>query len=190
MCSGVKGKDKVFLLQSYFFILSLPFKLHSNWIAKKRTLSYSINRLVQVIDILNEYTTLYISCFLWNLRCSKSSPKDASSLLWEGEREARMGGRGEMEMWKRNFCPLPPAHALNGDQTCNPGMCPDRKSNLQPFGVQDNVPTNSAIQQGPLWTFLRPLLFGKIHCRIVQDSPLLNLIITDFFKPYFHFNIF
>ena len=40
----------------------------------------------------------------------------------EGERETSMCG-----------CLL---HAPNGDLTCNPGMCPDWESNLQPFASQ------------------------------------------------------
>ena len=34
------------------------------------------------------------------------------------------------------------------DQTRNPGMCPDWGLNLQPFGVQDDAPTNWATQPG------------------------------------------
>ena len=35
-----------------------------------------------------------------------------------------------------------------GDQTGNPDMCPDWESNLQTFGVNDNVPTNGATWPG------------------------------------------
>ena len=34
----------------------------------------------------------------------------------------------------RNINQLPPLRAQTEDQTCNPGMCPDWKSNLQLFG--------------------------------------------------------
>ena len=34
---------------------------------------------------------------------------------------------------------MPPACAQIGDQTCNPGMCPDQESNPQLCGLQDNA---------------------------------------------------
>ena len=49
------------------------------------------------------------------------------------EREKRRGGERETSM--------PPIHALPRYQTQNPGMCPDRESNPQPFGVQDDAST-------------------------------------------------
>ena len=51
-------------------------------------------------------------------------------------------------MWERSINWLPPKCALTGDQTCNWGMCPDGKANPQPFGVQDNAPTNWATGPG------------------------------------------
>ena len=37
---------------------------------------------------------------------------------------------------ERNTDQLPPACAPAGDQTCDPGMCPDRELNQRPFGLQ------------------------------------------------------
>ena len=45
---------------------------------------------------------------------------------------------------ERNISRLPPVRAPTRDQTHNLGMCPDRVSNLQPFGVRDDAPTNLA----------------------------------------------
>ena len=49
---------------------------------------------------------------------------------------------------------LPPVSAPIGDQTCNLGMYPDWESNLQPFGTQDNVPTNWATPAGAIVLFV------------------------------------
>ena len=43
---------------------------------------------------------------------------------------------------------LPPTHAQTRDWIHNLGMCPDWESNLQPFGVWSDYPTNLATQLG------------------------------------------
>ena len=52
---------------------------------------------------------------------------------------------------------LPPIRILTGDQTRNLDMCPDRESNLRPFGVWDDPLTNGATHQGPGLNFNAPL---------------------------------
>lgn len=42
-----------------------------------------------------------------------------------------------------DFCQLPPVHAMTGDQTCTLSVCPDQGSNLELFGAQGNVLTES-----------------------------------------------
>ena len=49
---------------------------------------------------------------------------------------------GKEEREERNIDQLPLTCALTTDRTCNPGMCPDRESNPQPFGLWDDAPTN------------------------------------------------
>ena len=61
-------------------------------------------------------------------------------LIWERERETLM--------WERNINQFPPMCTPTGYWTHNLGMCPEWDSNLQPFGVQDNVPINWATQPG------------------------------------------
>ena len=65
-------------------------------------------------------------------------------------RETEWGGAREREpvMWERNIDWLPPIRAPTRDWTWNLGMCPDQESNPQPFGVQDDTPTNRATQPG------------------------------------------
>ena len=46
------------------------------------------------------------------------------------------------DFWERKINRLPPVHAPTKDWTCNLGMCPEQKSNPQPFGVWDGAPTN------------------------------------------------
>ena len=58
----------------------------------------------------------------------------------EGERE-RERERDNINVRKKH-CQLPPLYSPGGDQTHNPGMRPDRGWNLQPFGAQDDAPTN------------------------------------------------
>ena len=65
-----------------------------------------------------------------------SSPEDIFSLLLEREEE----GGGEREKYQ----PATPICAQTRDRTHNLGMCPDWDSNLQPFGLQDDAPTNKA----------------------------------------------
>ena len=43
---------------------------------------------------------------------------------------------------------LSPVRFPARDRTHIPGMCPDWESNLQPFGVWDNTPTNCVTQPG------------------------------------------
>ena len=50
----------------------------------------------------------------------------------EGERERNTDVR-------ENIDQLPLTHALTGDKTCNPGMCPDQELNKRPFVLWDNA---------------------------------------------------
>ena len=56
------------------------------------------------------------------------------SLKEEGERDQNIDVR-------RNINRLSPVRSLTGDRTSNLQMCPDWGLNPQPFGVQDNAPT-------------------------------------------------
>ena len=49
-------------------------------------------------------------------------------------------------MWERNIDWLPPVHNWTRDWTRNLSVFPDWESNLQPFDVQDSVPTNWALK--------------------------------------------
>ena len=58
------------------------------------------------------------------------------------ERGRGWGETGETMMSVRNMDQWPPTNALTGDRTHNLGVCPDRRSNPQPFTIQENAPTN------------------------------------------------
>ena len=62
--------------------------------------------------------------------------------LREGGGEQEERERGETLMWEKNIDWLPPVCTPTLDQIHNLGMCSDRELNLQPFGTQNNVPTN------------------------------------------------
>ena len=55
-------------------------------------------------------------------------------------------------MRERNIDRLPLAHAPTGDQTHNPGLCPDWKLNWQPFALQDDAPPAEADWSGNNYT--------------------------------------
>ena len=64
------------------------------------------------------------------------------------------GGRKrnrETSMCERNIDGLPLAGALAGDQTYNPGMCPDWELNWRPFGLQDDTQPTEPHQSGPYY---------------------------------------
>lgn len=50
---------------------------------------------------------------------------------------------------------LSPMHTPTGDRTHNLGMCPEGESNLPPFGVWDDVPTNWATWPGLCMRFVK-----------------------------------
>ena len=57
------------------------------------------------------------------------------------------GKKGEREGEKRQ-CVVASHTPHNGDLTCNPGMCPDWESNLQPFGLQASTQSTESHQPG------------------------------------------
>ena len=57
------------------------------------------------------------------------------------------GKKGEREGEKRQ-CVVASHTPRNGDLTCNPGMCPDWESNLQPFGLQASAQSTEPHQPG------------------------------------------
>ena len=73
----------------------------------------------------------------------------------------RQKWRREEEM-ERNFNvkekhpSMPLTHALIGDWTCNPGMCPDRELNWKPFPLQDDTQPTEPLWSGNLGYFLLP----------------------------------
>ena len=64
------------------------------------------------------------------------------------EREEGRGSERERDIYVRNINRLPLALPLTGNQTRNLGMCPDRGSKPQPFGVLDNTEPPEPPSQG------------------------------------------
>ena len=64
-------------------------------------------------------------------------------------------GKEEGRGVEKNIYQLPPIHTSTGDQTHNLDMCPDWEFDPQPFGVQDNTPTNGLPGRGYHRVFLR-----------------------------------
>ena len=85
------------------------------------------------------------------------------------------GGGKERE---KNISWLPLIGSSTGDQTHNPGMCPNRVSNPQPFGIGDDAPTE------PHWPGLLNVLlmqiwvfeFSGIHVHISKLAMFLSLL--------------
>ena len=71
------------------------------------------------------------------------------------------------------------AHALTGEQTCNPGTCPDRESNHQPYASQDDTqPTE------PHWSrllnFLKDCSSGFMFFPLLLLPSPSNLFLSPF----------
>ena len=54
-------------------------------------------------------------------------------------REEKGGKEVVKHQYERNMDRLPLVHAPSGDQTCNPGMCPDQEWNWQPYALWDDT---------------------------------------------------
>ena len=65
-------------------------------------------------------------------------------------REGKEVGERERNISVRNSDQLLLAHALPGDQTCSPGMCPGLELNPQPFGLLDGALTGPC-RPGPFF---------------------------------------
>ena len=65
---------------------------------------------------------------------------------------------------------LPLTHTLTRDQTRNPGMCPDRESNLRPFALQDD--TQPTV---PQWSG-QDMIFLKLQFRSTHINSILFLL--------------
>ena len=89
----------------------------------------------------------------------------------------------EMLKWERNIDQLPPISALNFDQTCSPGMCPDQGSDQQPISVQDTAPSNWVTWSGLSFTF-SIVISGddKVNFRKIYITflPLVTLVEASF----------
>ena len=92
----------------------------------------------------------------------------------EEEREGEEGGREREKEREKQLCEketsiryldgLPLVHTPTRDQTHSLGMCPDWESNLQPFGLQDDAPTNWATLAKPaMFTFKKTVHADAIY---------------------------
>ena len=94
----------------------------------------------------------------------------------DGEEEGDgMGGRER----EREIHQLPPVCAPTGNWTCKPGMCPDRELNLQPFGAQEDAPTNGATWPG------MPIHFPRFKDRLLPgQDPCGNSSVLTSLEPH------
>ena len=72
------------------------------------------------------------------------NPHPRTCLLSSEKGEGREGERERNTHVREKQLPL--TGRLTGDRNHNPGMRPDQGSSWQPFGLQDDAPTNSATQ--------------------------------------------
>ena len=97
-------------------------------------------------------TSLYFAVCCWNFTYLFLERLEG----WEKERERN---NNLQEKHGSVASHMPPT----GDLAHNPGMCPDRKSNQGPFGLQDSVRSTESHQSGPNLYFLVPSPFSSIH---------------------------
>ena len=66
-------------------------------------------------------------------------------------------GEGREKARERNMGQLSVTWALTREWTCKPGVCPDRESNLRPFGLQDDAQPTEPHWSGPPFPVKRAL---------------------------------
>ena len=117
------------------------------------------------------------------------------------ERGKVRGGRGrETLMWERDIHQVPLAHALNGNWTWNPAMCPDQESNLWLFSLWNDAPANWATPaRAPfllfdLWGVRGRVFVPSLRCNSVngylggRTLKIFWKLTFVFFYPVFQLN--
>ena len=56
--------------------------------------------------------------------------------------EREEGREKNINVREKYRCEREPLSVASHMHPCNPGLCPDRELNPQPFGVKDDAPTN------------------------------------------------
>ena len=123
------------------------------------------------------YTYLYQCVLYFHMFFKKSYLRIWLLIFWR-ERETDRQTERHTSVWKRNINPLPLICAPTGDQTYNLGMCPDRESNPQPFGVWDDAtPSN--------WTICPGLQFHMFFFKILIFY-CYSITVVCLFSPSLH----
>ena len=110
-----------------------------------------------MLDIINDeerYWGLipwYSACFA---SCSKALQKLKKYILYlflEGGEGRYKEKERNIDVWEKHQLVASPT-PLTWDLTWNPGMCPDKELNWQPFGSQARVHSTEPHQQGCVFT--------------------------------------
>ena len=83
-------------------------------------------------------------------------------------------------MWERNTYLLPHVYAPTGDQTHNPGMCPDWELNQQSFALWDNTQPTELHLSGKFFNSFNKYLPNGYY---VQVSPRHLIYIISISGP-------
>ena len=81
----------------------------------------------------------------------------------------KRGREGEKHRCKRETLVASSSRPNQGDQTHNPGMCPDQELNLWPFSLWNNTPNNSHSSR---LAFKNSLLEGSLSILLCKSSLL------------------
>lgn len=80
----------------------------------------------------------------------------------------------ETSMWELNIDSLPPMCTLMGDWTRSLNMCLDWELNIQPFGVQGDIPTNWATWPGVHFSCIKKRNQLKFAYELMNISTIWN----------------
>ena len=97
------------------------------------------------------------------------------------DRRKKRGGERNIDVRERSINWLPPVSTWTRDWTHNLGMSPDWKSNLQPYSLQDDAPTNWAtLAMVRLFNFF----FASFYVAFIFLSLSVRAVIYTRYKPF------
>ena len=154
----------IYLFLFYFILFYFIILFYFNFTLLYFTLLY----FILLFYFLSSTEDIFFPLLLERQGLDKREEKER-----ERERERERNTYVREKHWLVAFCTRP-----TRDWTCNLGMCSDSKSNLQPFGLQDNAqPTGSHWPGRFLFVFV---MLVPINAQCLDQLGLQNYTILSF----------